>query len=601
MKSKFRVFTVVIACFGSLIVVSLGLIIAINSATSVKIFSQMLAQSVVRSVDGLELALESHLGAAVSQADFIIENMRSGNVSFYRPEQLADVASGSLAAAPQITGLMIVNARGRIFRTRRDAFGNVERQWMDTQPRSPEATINDDMLNRAEPYWAAPVYLDSLNAAVMTYRVPIWSDDEYIGYLAVGITTRALSDFVSELSDPPESQVFLLYGNDRVLAHSYLVLPNSLVSVEMPLLSIKDIHDPIIDQLDSIRSDADILDLEGAKLGEIEFEEKHFGVITKPITSYGDTPIIIGAYFDGSGIVSLVLSILRTILIGAIILLIGLGVVLWLSRVITRPIRQTAEVASAIAALDFDGVDPLPQNRIRELDDLATAFNGMLVGLKSFGRYVPRNLVRQLIREHREGAGIEERELTVMFTDIAGFTSACEGMSPADVAEFINHHLTLVSNCIEEEGGTIDKYIGDAVMAFWGAPEIVDHQSLRAVRAAAALQGALAADNAERAQNNLPQVRIRIGIHTGPLIVGDIGSPNRINYTVIGDVVNTTQRLEALGKEVDPDAESIVLVSRAVWDRVGEDMNFDNIGQMKVKGRQSEIEVYRLVSAPTTA
>ncbi len=598
MKSKFRVFTVVIACFGSLIVVSLGLIIAINFATSVKIFSQMLTQSVVRSVDGLELALESHLGAAESQADFIIENMRSGNVSFYRPEQLADVASGSLAAAPQITGLMIVNARGRIFRTRRNAFGNVERQWMDTQPRSPEAMINDDMRNRAEPYWAAPIYLDSLKAAVMTYRVPIWSDDEYIGYLAVAITTRALSDFVSELSDPPESQVFLLYGNDRVLAHSYLVLPNSLVSVEMPLLSIKDIHDPIIDQLDSIRSDADLLDLEGAKLGEIEFEEKHFGVITKPITSYGDTPIIIGAYFDGSGIVSLVLSILRTILIGAIILLIGLGVVLWLSRVITRPIRQTAEVASAIAALDFDGVDPLPQNRIREIDDLATAFNGMLVGLKSFGRYVPRNLVRQLIREHREGAGIEERELTVMFTDIAGFTSACEGMSPPDVADFINHHLTLVSDCIEKEGGTIDKYIGDAVMAFWGAPESVDHQSLRAVRAAAALQNALKADNKERAQKNLPQVRVRIGIHTGPLIVGDIGSPNRINYTVIGDVVNTTQRLEALGKEVDPNAESIVLVSRSVWNRVGEDMNFDEIGQMKVKGRQGEIEVFRLVTGP---
>ena len=167
-------------------------------------------------------------------------------------------------------------------------------------------------------------------------------------------------------------------------------------------------------------------------------------------------------------------------------------------------------------------------------------------------------------------------------------------MSPPDVAEFINHHLTLVSNCIEQEGGTIDKYIGDAVMAFWGAPDSIDNQTLRAVRAAAALQVSLAKDNQDRARADMPLVRIRIGIHTGPLIVGDIGSPNRINYTVIGDVVNTTQRLEALGKDVDPNAESIVLVSRSVRDRVGGDMKFDEIGLMSVKGRTGEIDVFRM-------
>ncbi|MFV2054264.1 adenylate/guanylate cyclase domain-containing protein [Aliiroseovarius sp. YM-037] len=594
MKSKFRVFTVMMACFGSLIVVSLGLIIAINFATSVNIFSRMLGQTVVRSVEGLELALQNHLDAAVNQADFIVENLGSGNISFDRPEVLANFASGSLAAAPQITGLLVANDQGRVIRTRRTNLGSAEWELIDAEPGSRFGDFNDDMRGRKTAFWAAPVYQESLQAAIFSYRVPIWRDDTYAGYVAVAISTRALSDFVAELSDPPASQVFLLYGEDRVLAHSHLVLQNSMESVEQPLLSVDDIHDPIIQQLDFLPSDTDFLDLEGADLTEVDFEDQNYGVVTKPVTTYGETPIIIGAYFDGSGIESLLISILRAILIGLVILLVGLGVVLWLSRVITRPVRQTAEVASAIAALDFEGVDPLPQNRIREIDDLATAFNGMLAGLKSFGRYVPRNLVRQLIRENSDGAGIEERELTVMFTDIAGFTTACEGMSPPDVAEFINHHLTLVSNCIEKEGGTIDKYIGDAVMAFWGAPDSIDNQTLRAVRAAAALQIALAEDNRKRARANLPVVRIRIGIHTGPLIVGDIGSPDRINYTVIGDVVNTTQRLEALGKDVDPDAESIVLVSRPVKDRVGDEMKLDEIGQMKVKGRQGGVEVYRL-------
>ncbi|MGI9393386.1 MAG: adenylate/guanylate cyclase domain-containing protein [Boseongicola sp.] len=598
MKSKFRVFTVAIACFGSLIVVSLGLIIAINFATSVNIFSQMLGQSVVRSIEGLELALESHLDAAEDQADFIVENLRSEIVTFDRPDQLADFASGTLAAAPQITGLLVSKAQGRALTSRRDSFGNVEREWLDIKPGSPFEKFNEEVRTRKVPYWTPPIYVEELQATVMSYRAPIWNNEIYVGFVGVAISTRALSDFVAELSDPPESQVFLLFGQDRVLAHSFLVLPNGLLSVENPLLSIHDIHDPIISQIEFVPSEIDFLDLEGANLSEVDFEEKRFGVVTKPLTAYGATPIIVGAYFDGSGVAALMVSILRAALVGAVVLLLGIGVVLWLSRVITRPIRQTAEVASTIASLDFDGIDPLPQNRIREIDDLATAFNGMLVGLKSFGRYVPRNLVRQLIREHREGAGIEERELTVMFTDIAGFTSACEGMSPPDVASFINHHLTLVSNCIEQEGGTIDKFIGDAVMAFWGAPDSIDHPTLRAVRAAAALQIALAADNQKLAREDLPIVRIRIGIHNGPLIVGDIGSPDRINYTVIGDVVNTTQRLEALGKEVDPDAESIVLVSRSVRDSVGDEMKFDEIGQMKVKGRQGEIDVYRLAEVP---
>jgi adenylate cyclase len=219
----------------------------------------------------------------------------------------------------------------------------------------------------------------------------------------------------------------------------------------------------------------------------------------------------------------------------------------------------------------------------------------MLIGLKSFGRYVPRTLVKRLIRENRVGAGTEERELTVMFTDIVGFTNTCEGMSPAEVAAFINHHLTLVSRCIEQEGGTIDKYIGDAVMAFWGAPDNIDNPSLRAVRAAAAIQASLAADNEKRVAGALQPVRIRIGVHSGRLIVGDIGAPDRINYTVIGDVVNAAQRLEGLGKEVDAEAESIVLVSRPVKDNLDGNFRLDDIGDMKVKGKQDAIEVYRLL------
>jgi class 3 adenylate cyclase len=176
-------------------------------------------------------------------------------------------------------------------------------------------------------------------------------------------------------------------------------------------------------------------------------------------------------------------------------------------------------------------------------------------------RYVPRTLVMRLVKEGRVGFGSEERVLAIMFTDIASFTSMCETMSAGEVAAFINQHLSLVSACVEQAGGTIDKFIGDAVMAFWGAPGRVENPAASACRAAVAIQHALAADNKRRAAEGLAPVRIRIGIHMGPVVVGDIGAPNRINYTIVGDTVNAAQRLESLGKTVDPNAEAITLVS----------------------------------------
>jgi adenylate cyclase len=170
-------------------------------------------------------------------------------------------------------------------------------------------------------------------------------------------------------------------------------------------------------------------------------------------------------------------------------------------------------------------------------------------------------------------------------------------MTASEVAAFINHHLTLISACVEREGGTIDKFIGDAVMAFWGAPARMDNPAAAACRAAIAIQEALAADNKQRAAAGLAPVRIRIGIHIGPVVVGDIGAPNRINYTIVGDAVNATQRLESLGKEISPDAEAIVLVSSDVV-AAAPGFRFVERGAHLVKGKQQSLDVYQLAGAP---
>ena len=146
------------------------------------------------------------------------------------------------------------------------------------------------------------------------------------------------------------------------------------------------------------------------------------------------------------------------------------------------------------------------------------------------------------------------RNVTVMFTDIAGYSTVSEGKGAAEIAALLNHHFAIVTREIEAEGGTVDKFIGDSVMAFWGAPEKQKNRAIRACRAALAIRGGIAADNKERADRAESPIRMRIGIHSGEATVGNVGTQDRINYTVIGDDVNVAQRLEQIGKQITPDA-----------------------------------------------
>ena len=182
-----------------------------------------------------------------------------------------------------------------------------------------------------------------------------------------------------------------------------------------------------------------------------------------------------------------------------------------------------------------------------------------------------------------------------MFTDIAGFSSVAENLSAPEVAAVVNRHFEIVAGCIEAEDGTVDKFIGDSVMAFWGAPDAQADAAERACRAALAIADAIRAENDRRRSEGDVPLGIRIGIHTGSATVGNIGSPGRINYTIIGDAVNVGQRLEQLGKSLFPEgSETAILVSGATAAALGPDFHPTPAGKHLVKGRAGEIDVFKL-------
>jgi adenylate cyclase len=277
----------------------------------------------------------------------------------------------------------------------------------------------------------------------------------------------------------------------------------------------------------------------------------------------------------------------------AAILVMAIVLAFIISRTLSKPLRRIARMAGDIGQLELN-VDPLPTSRLTEVDQTDRAMNAMASSLRWFTRYVPREVVRRLLVDPA-AAEAEERKVTILFTDIAGFTKMSEPMSPPEVADFANHHLSIVTACIQEEGGVVDKFIGDAVMAFFGAPERLADHANRGCRAALAIRRAIEADNETRRKNGLPPVRVRVGVHTGPVIVGNIGSEDRVNYSIIGDSVNVAARLESEGKEYgDLTLEVGILASEDTLAAAGMRSEAIEVGSVQLRGRTQALRVYRL-------
>jgi len=279
------------------------------------------------------------------------------------------------------------------------------------------------------------------------------------------------------------------------------------------------------------------------------------------------------------------------------VLLLAVAAAILLGRRLARPVKRAAAQALAIAGhADPAELKPIPGSPFRELDDQARAFNTMLRGLGWLYTYVPRRLVQRLVEKGPdERLESVDRALTVMFTDIAGYTALAEDLPAAETAELLNRHFALTGACVEAEGGTIDKFIGDSLMAFWNAPDPQPDHADRACRAALAIAAAIRADNAARRNAGLEPVRLRIGIHTGRMVAGNIGAPGRMNYTIVGDAVNAGSRLEQLGKRLGGATEEVVmLVSEASVACLAGDFPLTDCGRHAVRGRHGEIGVCRL-------
>ena len=229
---------------------------------------------------------------------------------------------------------------------------------------------------------------------------------------------------------------------------------------------------------------------------------------------------------------------------------------------------------------------------MRELNEASDAFNRMTTDFRSFETYVPRQLVRRLM-DRDAPVQSEQKTVTVMFTDIAGFSTLSEQMPASETAEMLNQHFSILVACIEAEDGTVDKYIEDSVMAFW-EPDAAGDNVDRALQAARQIRTQVTQDNERRRRDGRVAPAVTVGIHTAPALVGNIGVPGRVNYTLVGDTVNVAARLEQLSKDIAPDGDTRVLVSADTVALTADKAGLQHVGRYDIRGRDGDVDVWIL-------
>lgn len=217
-----------------------------------------------------------------------------------------------------------------------------------------------------------------------------------------------------------------------------------------------------------------------------------------------------------------------------------------------------------------------------------TEARAKLLITRRFGQYVPPELVtRMLVDPDRYSMDSRRADLTVLFSDVRSFTSIAEGLPPEELADLMNTYLTAMTEVIRRHGGTLDKYIGDAIVAFWGAPIDDPEHARHAVMAGLEMQAELQTLNKRFQVRNWPALQVGIGINTGPMTVGDMGSRIRLAYTVIGDAVNLGARLEGLTKDYGVD----ILVGETTRERT-QDMIYRELDRVQVKGKEQAVTIF---------
>ncbi|MDD2698171.1 MAG: adenylate/guanylate cyclase domain-containing protein [Arcobacteraceae bacterium] len=477
--------------------------------------------------------------------------------------------------------------------TRMEIWENKDKNYITTAIETYESTYDPvtrdwyKLANkRGEFYWSKPYIFSSTGKTGITISFPeITEYGNKIKVTAADITLDDLSKLLKEQSKIVKGDLILFGEDQEIIASSFY--ENIKEKNDGKIINLKELPDNyfggFVQTLLLNKYSGEFIDKSGIEyIYAIDNFPDMFNEKWK-LATFVKKDLLLASIRN---------TINKMLLMSIVIMITFLFLILYISKIISRPIIKISEYMDELKDMNLD-IDIQVNSNINEIRTVQNSMISLRSGLASFKKYMPSELVKILIQTNQEiKIGGSEKNLAIMFTDIENFTTISETMSPEALMVHLSNYFEELVPIITRNHGTVDKYIGDAILSFWGAPLNIDDPCLSAVQTAIEIQNKLKVLNAKWQSEGKAQFITRIGIHFGATLVGNIGSHDRLNYTIIGDSVNIASRLEGINKQFGTE----IMISEEVNEKINSKINTKYIDSVLLKGKTESRKLYTIVN-----
>lgn len=586
-----------------LAIIALTLIAHVRLSQNIKTIAYKLASE--RSID-LDKGINDELATAKSEANYAVYLLQSWQQNSANLIDIAKITQGVLQTKakvlPSVASIFWANTQGDLVRSKLKKDGSIETEIMKFHKNQPEKNKSTHNINantfpydpRERPWYRqailakSPIVTDlyqfvnySIPAWGLTVAEPAYQKGKLIGVFGLHLRLDFFRQLIESIPISTHGTFFIVTDGGHLVA-----FPKLIQNEEKTLKPITFITTPGISKAFNLYK----------KTGHKEFSfienNKRYMAAFSIIQTLAKHQWIIGVVIPEADFIQPIThTSFMLIAIGLFILLVGLLIIAKLSSQIVRPLKNLTDEAEKIKNFNLNKKSVV-KSHIKEIILLTKALNAMKKGLQSFQKYVPATLVRQIVSagDNAEVGGAK-RQVVTFFSDIKGFSSIAEKIEPHRLMSHLCDYFDALTQIIQREQGTIDKYIGDAIMAFWGAPQVIAKPCHHAALAALDCAQVLKKLNAEWQIQGLPPLTTRIGLHTGEAIIGNLGSHERMNYTAIGDAVNIASRLQDSNKLYG----TAILVSSDVYAEIQHDFTLRMVDLVFLKGKTEAQFIYELI------
>jgi adenylate cyclase len=524
----------------------------VSASRGLRSTQSWIAQQAEARLDALELRIEAYLRPISEQADWIAEALADGRIDLDRPAEVDAFMFGALGSTPHVSDLGIVDPFGRARRWRRGELTSRTVDWSQRPEVRQWLVAGREQTGSA---WRPLLWEEAASQGPsLLHQLPLQRGGRFAGMLAQIVPMTKLSEDVAVFGAEYGVTAFVLYGPqaDRVLAHrAFTGAPKTRERNALPTLA--DTDDPVLARLHSPDGPALLARaLKRAKGVRASVGDVTYVYLTREVALHGREPWTIGVYFDPvqGGQRAEVVRTLTSIGAGMVVLVLAVTLALIVGRRLGRPIEALARAARAVRKGRLEEVKPLPRSRVYELDEANRSFGEMIEGLRernlireTLGQFVPEQVARELMAG---GGKLEpmEAKATVLVCDIEEFAALTDSLGAHGTINFLNAYFEIVVEIVERYQGVVTQFQGDAILAVFNVPIPSHDHGANALRAA--LEMVRAADSQTFAG---VRARNRVGLSTGRVVAGAVGSAGRLSYTVHGNAVNLAARLEQMNKE----------------------------------------------------